>query len=392
MINAQQSSIKDYPALSDDDVPPSTVRSFDRTAEEESPPSSALASLEELGKELKSRGPLAPARAVDLLRKAARGLAEAQSAGFYADTRSHVFWLGAVLYYALTGKAPLETPSGAPNRPVPPKPSSVSPHKVPTVIDELVLKCLAERRADRFASVIELRVALDTLPIVEVECPPSGNGEISALFRRERLAYRRRTARGPRGAARAISIARGGKGSSRPIHKPLSSRPPAHKIGTRTARPARPGAASLRAALGWLKAAACFLICFIVCSCSATHEPTSLAPVAPVGVSKSVETTSSARDANRTAETISDESESKDGGERALPAPALPARNLLQRAPLPPAKCCAKLWGPGAGNMGLSGEPGAGHCTGERRFFADTIFSGSVECEAGALNQAHGPA
>lgn len=379
MINAQFSSIKPS-AISDDDAPPSTVRSVCESAEAESPQSSALTSVEEMGKELRARGPLAPGRAVLTLRKAARALADAQTAGIYPDTRNHVFWLGAVLFYALTGKAPLETAPGASSRGVPPRPSSLSPHKVPAAIDALVLKCLAANRTDRFGSVVELSVALDTLPIpTPVGDAPAGN-EISGFFRRERLAYRRRTGRGPRGASRTMTLGKG-KPSIRPAasksgSRSAASKPVAHKIGAQAERPA----VSLRAALLWLKVAACLVICLVVCSCSVTHERASNAPEMPAFVA-----TSAAPSEMTTVLAAAQAAEAT--SERTVIAPVPASDNFSRSAPLALATRRGKARGWGAGNKGLDGNLPGGlsseHCIGGRRIFADNTFV-SADCEADA--------
>jgi len=121
---------------------------------------------------VEQHGPLPPERAVPVVRRAARALAKAQSAGHSTDTRNQVFWLGAVLFFALTGKAPLDAraraEAGGRRSDAPPSPSSLSPHRVPPALDAVVRTCLADRAEERFASVVDLHVALAALPYGDV--------------------------------------------------------------------------------------------------------------------------------------------------------------------------------------------------------------------------------
>lgn len=120
-------------------------------------------SFGELGKIVRRDGPLPPDRAVAVVRRAARALADAQTAGHAADTRSHVFGLGAVLFFALTGKAPLATQSAEPLN-VALTPSLFSPHPLCSALDAVVRTCLRDLPGERFASALELHAALAALP------------------------------------------------------------------------------------------------------------------------------------------------------------------------------------------------------------------------------------
>ncbi len=120
-------------------------------------------SFEEIGKMVRRDGPLSPERAVAVVRRAARVIADAQSSGRRVDTRSDVFSLGAVLFFALTGKAPLEADSDEPLD-VALSPSLFSPHPLCSALDAVVRTCLRDLPGERFASAMELSVALAALP------------------------------------------------------------------------------------------------------------------------------------------------------------------------------------------------------------------------------------
>lgn len=134
-------------------------------------------------------GALPPELAVPAVRRVARTLADAQAAGHYADTKSQVFWLGAVLFFALTGKAPLESEAtsraGERTATAAPSPSAFSPHRIPSALDAVVRTCLASLPSERFGSVKELHVALTALRYEDVATDAGvGWGEPTEDFNR----------------------------------------------------------------------------------------------------------------------------------------------------------------------------------------------------------------
>jgi hypothetical protein len=136
--------------------------------DETSPISAIEDSLQDLRRMVERNGPLPAERAVPIVRRAACALADGQIAGHYANTQNHVFWLGAVLFFALTGRAPLAPQNAAKsNGRSPLSPSSFAPHAVLPDLDVLVSRCLAENRNERFSSIIDLTIALNALPYAE---------------------------------------------------------------------------------------------------------------------------------------------------------------------------------------------------------------------------------
>jgi hypothetical protein len=113
-------------------------------------PHEAELALRKLGSMVEREGPLTPERTVPLVCRAARSLAAAG-----ASARSDVHSLGAALFFALTGIAPV---SGMPG-----SPSLFSPHPVPSALDAVVRMCLAKQRADQFSSPLEVAAALSAL-------------------------------------------------------------------------------------------------------------------------------------------------------------------------------------------------------------------------------------
>ena len=87
-----------------------------------------------------------------------------QAQGQRADTRSDIYSLGIVLYETLTGSVPFyaETALATMKKQVEERPKSVRQIRlgVPRELDDIVSKCLAKRREDRFQTPDELAVAL----------------------------------------------------------------------------------------------------------------------------------------------------------------------------------------------------------------------------------------
>ncbi len=94
------------------------------------------------------------------------------------DQRSDVYSLGCVLFTLLIGRPPFDA-EGAGEiiamhlREAPPTPSSFMPG-LPPAIDELILRCLAKNREQRFESGAELAAALEVL--IEQLAPQLGTG------------------------------------------------------------------------------------------------------------------------------------------------------------------------------------------------------------------------
>lgn len=132
------------------------------------PANDAGTTVEALGRRVAKEGPLPPEQVVPMVRQAAAALAADQAAGRYLDTRSQVYWLGGVLFFALTGKVPFQTLNTArrnsPGAAEPPSPSTLSPHAIHPLLDVIVRTCLAAR-TDRFSSAHELEAALGSVPL-----------------------------------------------------------------------------------------------------------------------------------------------------------------------------------------------------------------------------------
>ena len=83
-----------------------------------------------------------------------------------ADARSDVYGLGAVLYYCLCGKPPFEHKDLRRNliahaREVPPTPSQKLGRRLPTAIEQVIMRCLDKEPERRFANGAELAYALE---------------------------------------------------------------------------------------------------------------------------------------------------------------------------------------------------------------------------------------
>lgn len=130
-----------------------------------------------------------------------------------ATPRTDVWAVGAILYRALTGRHPFKGPTVAAtllmvthDDPVPLR--ELAPD-VPRSVDEVIARCLSKQPEDRFASVAELRDALEAA--MAVEPPPPIVNELrpddSAMERRPTEAYR---VTAPRPRARAPWLFIGG--------------------------------------------------------------------------------------------------------------------------------------------------------------------------------------
>lgn len=91
-------------------------------------------------------------------------LSPEQAMGKPTDERSDIYSLGAVAYFALTGRPPFEYSSRMKavmaqiNEP--PKPPSSIDNSIPKDLESIVLKCLAKSPSERFQNVEELHTAL----------------------------------------------------------------------------------------------------------------------------------------------------------------------------------------------------------------------------------------
>jgi len=109
-----------------------------------------------------------------------------------ADRRSDVYSFGATLYHMVTGRAPVEGETtsaiiASVLRGNPPPPSSINP-EVPTALDEIILRCLARQRDERFASFAEVKQALSQVRL-EAERGPGVPRRCSLCGYMPRLHY-----------------------------------------------------------------------------------------------------------------------------------------------------------------------------------------------------------
>jgi serine/threonine-protein kinase len=86
------------------------------------------------------------------------------------DRRTDLYNLGGVAYWLLTGRPPFSTTSNIDLiidqvKTVPPKPSEVCETLIPPELDQIVMRCLEKKPADRFENADELEEALSRLRI-----------------------------------------------------------------------------------------------------------------------------------------------------------------------------------------------------------------------------------
>jgi len=105
-------------------------------------------------------------------------LSPEQAEGREIDARGDVYQLGAVIYFALTGRAPFERSTVVETMRAhvssPPPVPSVRRSGVPRALDRLVVKAMLKQPRDRFQSAGEMLAALDALDAL---APVAGGGE-----------------------------------------------------------------------------------------------------------------------------------------------------------------------------------------------------------------------
>jgi len=88
------------------------------------------------------------------------------------DGRSDLYCLGGVAYFLLTGQPPFTAESSVEVvvdhvKTIPKRPSEVSETPIPAEFDDIVMKCLEKKPADRYQTAEELDVALEAIPFNE---------------------------------------------------------------------------------------------------------------------------------------------------------------------------------------------------------------------------------
>jgi serine/threonine-protein kinase len=89
---------------------------------------------------------------------------EQYGGGQSTDHRSDIYSLGATLYQLLTGKVPPDAVSRVSQGAVVPPPSTVNPD-LPKALDSVLLKALAQNKADRHQSVAEVAADLEVVAV-----------------------------------------------------------------------------------------------------------------------------------------------------------------------------------------------------------------------------------
>ena len=107
-----------------------------------------------------------------------------QHAGSPATVRSDLYAAGAVLYEMLTSRPPLEAPDGETDPGGGPLPGPNSPGAVrggiPRALDDVVVRALAGRPADRFATAHAMRAALEPFAVARAG-EVAGDGQAGAF-------------------------------------------------------------------------------------------------------------------------------------------------------------------------------------------------------------------
>jgi serine/threonine-protein kinase len=92
--------------------------------------------------------------------------------GVEIDTRADIYCLGAVAYFLVTGLPPFQSPSTVQMlvdhvKTAPRPPSELTDCALPRELEEIVLRCLGKRPADRYQTAEELEDALRAVPLAE---------------------------------------------------------------------------------------------------------------------------------------------------------------------------------------------------------------------------------
>ncbi|MCC6272953.1 MAG: serine/threonine protein kinase [Deltaproteobacteria bacterium] len=86
------------------------------------------------------------------------------------DSRTDIYMLGCVAFWALTGRTPFQGDNDAKLilehvRSLPQWPSELAPHELPDSLERIVMRCLEKRMEDRFSDIGELSAALLAVPL-----------------------------------------------------------------------------------------------------------------------------------------------------------------------------------------------------------------------------------